>query len=132
MTAEETKVKEKAPKDERNGVTRPKPGTDTGRIWEIADSISTANQRPAGRSEVLAEAEKQKLNSATAATQFGRWCKYHGVKPTPKPKAEKPSAEEKAAAKAAKKAEKEAEKAAQKAAKQAEATAEIPAAPAAQ
>lgn len=128
---EETQVKEKAPKVEQNGVTRPKAGTDTGRIWEIADSISAASQRPAGRAEVLAEAEKKKLNPATAATQFGRWCKFHGVKPTPKPAVDKTA--EKAAKKAAKEAEKAAKKAAkdaEKAAKAAEANAAAPVAPA--
>jgi len=107
----------KVPKIEQNGVTRPGADTATGRIWEIADAQSAEAKAPAKRADVLKAAEAEGINVTTAATQFGRWCKFNGVKATPA--APKQTAEEKEAAKAAAKAEKDTKKAADKAAKDA-------------
>lgn len=63
-----------------NGVTRPAPGTSTARIWEIADEISAAAKAPASRADVLKVAEAEGLNTATCATQYGRWRVFHGLK----------------------------------------------------
>ncbi len=71
--------KEAAPKDIKNGVTRPGAGTKTGRVWEIADKISADTNAPAMRKPVLDEAVKQEINESTAATQYGKWRKYHGL-----------------------------------------------------
>lgn len=54
------------------GISRPKEGTKTGRIWEIADSIGAE----ATREQVLAVAAEEGINPATASTQFGRWKKF--------------------------------------------------------
>lgn len=67
------------PKDSRNGVTRPKAGTKTGRVWEIADQKSTEAGAPAARKDVMAAAQAEGMNEATIATQYGRWRKYHGL-----------------------------------------------------
>ena len=75
----EAAQKEAVVKDTKNGVTRPGSGTKTGRIWEIADTMSAELQAPAGRKVVLEAAEKEEINSATAATQYGRWRKYNGL-----------------------------------------------------
>lgn len=71
--------KEKAPRDEQNGIVRPKEGTKTGRVWEIADAISKKQKSPALRAPVLEEAKSEGINPATAATQYGRWRKYNGL-----------------------------------------------------
>ena len=102
-------VKEpKAPKIEQNGVARPGAGTTTERIWVIADEISTSAGAAAKRADVLAKAESEGINITTAATQFGRWCKFHGIKAAPKapvddaePKAPKAPKAKKAKAEAA-------------------------------
>ncbi len=67
-------------KDRQNGVTRPNEGTKTGQVWDIADRLSAELEEPAGRAAVLAEADKAEINPDTAATQFGRWRKYYGLK----------------------------------------------------
>lgn len=77
---------EKAPKDEKNGVVRPSADTSTGKIWGFADALSASTGEPAKRADVLKKAEEAGINPTTAATQFGRWCKYHGLT---KPKATK-------------------------------------------
>jgi len=69
----------KAPKDEQNGVVRPKAGTKTGDVWKFADELSAKTGEPAKRADVLKACEGAGINAATAATQFGRWCKYHGI-----------------------------------------------------
>jgi hypothetical protein len=96
---------EKTTKVIQNDVTRPGAGTATERIWLIADEQSSAAGAPAKRADVLKQAEAEGINVTTAATQFGRWCKFHGVKPTPaapkEPKAPKAKKEKKAKAEAA-------------------------------
>lgn len=76
-----------APKPERpkmpeqNGVTRPQPGTMIARLWEIADQISEANNRPATRKEVVDEymAKVPGAVLPTANTQYARWVTFHGI-----------------------------------------------------
>lgn len=88
-TKAELKAKAKAERDASkqvaNGVTRPKDGTQTGRIWAISDEFSRSHPgKPAERKEVLEKAASEGLNDATAATQYGRWRKYHGLKAEPR------------------------------------------------
>lgn len=73
---------EKAPKIQQNDVTRPKVGTKTARIWEIADAKSAEAGKPAKRKDVLDAANAEGINVATAATQYGRWRKFNGLKGT--------------------------------------------------
>jgi hypothetical protein len=88
---------EKAPKVEQIGVSRPKVGTTTERVWAIADALSTAAGKAIERKPVLDAAVAEGINPATAATQYGRWCKFFGVKHAP-PKAPKAATPAKAAA----------------------------------
>lgn len=85
---ETTPVAEKVKRAEKNGVSRPNPGSKTGRIWEISDHLSAKTNQPAKRADVLAAAEKEEINKSTAMTQYGQWRKFHGlakevVTPTP-------------------------------------------------
>lgn len=64
---------------QQNGVTRPKDGTKTGRVWEIADELSAQQGSPAPRGDVMKAGEAEGLNPATIATQYGRWRKFHGL-----------------------------------------------------
>lgn len=91
---------EKPSQPTANGVTRPKPGTKTGRVWDIADQISAKKKAPAERGEVLEVAQKEGIPDATVATQFQRWRVFFAVpkkaaEPKP-PKAEKAPKEPKA------------------------------------
>ena len=98
QTAAPAATEEKAPKAakiEQNGVARPGAGTTTERIWVIADQISSAAGAPASRGDVLKQAETEGINVTTAATQYGKWTKFHGVKAAPKVKAEKVAKEAK-------------------------------------
>lgn len=101
-TKAETAEKAKPVKDEQNGIVRPKAGTATGRVWEIADELSAKAGAPAPRKEVLGVAQKEDINVSTAATQYGRWRKYHGL--AAEPKVAKPKPAPKAKAKKAPKA----------------------------
>ncbi len=77
--ATEDEVAVPAPKQpSANGVTRPKDGTKTGRVWAIADDLST-KAGPASRKDVLQAGEAERLNPATIATQYGRWRKFYGL-----------------------------------------------------
>jgi len=75
---EEVTVEAPPKQPAQNGVTRPKAGTKTGRVWEIADELSTSDG-PAARKDVMAASEAEGLNTATIATQYGRWRKFHGL-----------------------------------------------------
>lgn len=70
----------KVEREKMNGVTRPSAGTNTGKVWGIADSISEKEGRPATRAEVVAAGEKAGLNPATVTTQFGQWRRFYGIK----------------------------------------------------
>jgi len=81
----EEKARREAAKIQQNGVTRPKDGTQTGRVWAISDEESRAAGRAATRKEVIAKGTAEGLNEATIATQYGRWRKFHGLKAEPRP-----------------------------------------------
>ncbi len=76
-------AKEAKPKVERvkaNGITRPKDNCTCGKLFEIADKISASTKKPARRAAVLEAAAKLSINPATAATQYGRWRRFNGLK----------------------------------------------------
>lgn len=83
---DETKVEAKPEKTpcvalpKQNGVARPKEGTSTGRVWAIADELSKASGQPAPRKAVMDKATAEGINAATVATQYGRWCRFFGIK----------------------------------------------------
>jgi len=77
--SETAKAVEKAPKDIKNGVTRPRADSKTGMVWAIADALSKKAKAPAGRKAVLDAATEEEINPSTAATQYGRWRKYNGL-----------------------------------------------------
>lgn len=65
--------------DAVNGIALPREGTDSAKVWAIADEARKQNKGKCPvRSEVLAAATKAKVNEATAATQFARWRTYNG------------------------------------------------------
>lgn len=85
---EAEKAAAKSASVQQNGVTQPSAGTSSAAIWGFADAQSAAAGAPAKRGEVLAACKAAGINEATAATQFGRWCKFNGVAATPRePKA---------------------------------------------
>lgn len=63
----------------QNDVTRPKDGSVTGKVWDIADAISKKKGEPATRAEVMEQATAADINEATAATQFQRWRTFFGI-----------------------------------------------------
>jgi hypothetical protein len=63
----------------QNGVSRPKEGTKTGRVWAIADELSAAAGKPAARKDVIAKGTAESINPATLATQYGRWRRFHNL-----------------------------------------------------
>jgi hypothetical protein len=53
---------------------RPRAGTITGRVWEIADRIQRQSGK-AGREAVIKACMSEGINSATASTQYSHWKK---------------------------------------------------------
>lgn len=78
-TVEAPETPAKADRVSQNGITRPSSDTKTGRVWEIADALSKEQGGPAKRADVLTAYEAEGGNSATGATQYGRWRKFHGL-----------------------------------------------------
>lgn len=76
---------EKPAREKKNGVTKPSVGTQTGKVWEIASSISEKKGSPAERAEVLEAAKEFDINPATVTTQYGQWRKFHGIVKVAKP-----------------------------------------------
>lgn len=59
--------------------SRPRPGTKTGRVWEVADEITRESGRRASRREVVDRIEAEEGNPATANTQYQRWKSSYDV-----------------------------------------------------
>lgn len=84
-------AKEKVEKIQQNGVTRPKAGTATATVWEIAERLSNEAGAVAKRADVMKACEEAGINAATTATQYGKWRKFHGI--VAEPKAAEPATE---------------------------------------
>lgn len=81
-------------KVQQNGVTRPKDGTTTGRVWAISDEISAKKGEPADRKTVIEQVVAEGINASTGATQYGKWRKFHGLVGEASPgRAAKPAAD---------------------------------------
>ena len=72
------------PRDEKgqfatvsSGHTKPKPGTLTGKVWDLADKISNEKGGYATSAEVKAAGVKEGLHPGTVSTQFHHWKKFH-------------------------------------------------------
>src|SRR5687768_9245593 len=78
--AKKTTTKGSGKQPAQNGVTRPKAGTSTGRVWELADRITAKTKETATRAAVLEAFTKESGNHATGATQYSRWRRFNGLK----------------------------------------------------
>jgi hypothetical protein len=63
------------PKNQRNGITRPKAGTICAGIWDVCESMKAV-----GQDTTFEEIKKAlpKVNDATIRTQRQRWKTYNG------------------------------------------------------
>lgn len=63
-----------------HGITRPGPGTETGKIWQVADEI-TSSQHGVPATIVAVRTNRMLIgvNDNTIKTQYARWRKYNGV-----------------------------------------------------
>lgn len=57
----------------QGGYTRPKMGTATGKVWDIADEMLEANGVIPLKLTVVIACEVAGINPSTAATQYGKW-----------------------------------------------------------
>ena len=64
----------------QNGITRRGPGTKTGRVWEICDSISAELRQPTPAANVMKQAAAEGLHPTTTRCQYAAWKKFHGLK----------------------------------------------------
>lgn len=70
--------KEPVTYQKQNGQTRPKGGK-TLVPWEVADKLSAKQGSPAKRADVLARCAELGVAGGTAASQYGRWRRFHGI-----------------------------------------------------
>ncbi|AUR88739.1 hypothetical protein NVP2117O_61 [Vibrio phage 2.117.O._10N.261.45.E9] len=59
--------------------TRPKAGTATGRVWDLADSVHTKVGDDIEKQMVVDLCVAEGINPSTAGTQFGKWRKFMGI-----------------------------------------------------
>jgi bifunctional DNA-binding transcriptional regulator/antitoxin component of YhaV-PrlF toxin-antitoxin module len=64
---------------------RPTAGSKTRRVWDIADELTRAGNRPAERSEVIRRYEAEGGNYNTASTQYHHWKKSRQAEPSSLP-----------------------------------------------
>lgn len=59
---------------------RPKSGTSTGKVWDIADKLFALGLTDKElRKQVIAECEGEGVNASTASVQFGKWKSSKGL-----------------------------------------------------
>jgi bifunctional DNA-binding transcriptional regulator/antitoxin component of YhaV-PrlF toxin-antitoxin module len=63
----------------------PSRGTQTGRVWEIAERVTKRKGRAAQRAEVISEYVAEGGNENTASTQFHHWKKHRESAGSPPP-----------------------------------------------
>lgn len=65
----------KPPRAPSGPATRPKAGTSTGKVWDIADALAPEHEGDdkALRKAVVSACEKEGINASTASVQFGKW-----------------------------------------------------------
>ena len=92
-TKKQVATKKEVVRDEKNGVVRPKDGTNTGTVWTVADKLAEEVKGVVNvkRSDVIERAVAAGVNPATAATQYGHWRAYNGLKREAVPKTVKPA-----------------------------------------
>lgn len=94
--AEAAPAKPKLELREQNGITEPRPGSKTRRVWDIATEIGEGKGAPPTLAEVKEQAEAEGLNPSTVQTQYNRFRRFYGL--PPQGRAPKAKEEEKAAA----------------------------------
>lgn len=67
--------KKPAATSENNGPTRPKAGTATGKVWDVADALYNETGEIPDRKTLIAKCEEQGVKAATVGVQFGKWKK---------------------------------------------------------
>ena len=77
--AEKEAAKAAVKMPEQNSIRRPKPDTETGKVWGLADSISASLGQPTPIANLLAAGQEQGLNDSTIRTQYARWRAFHGI-----------------------------------------------------
>lgn len=63
----------------QNGVTRPKPDSQCGKIWGMADALSAKLRQPVTIAILIKETAAAGINDATTRTQYARWKQFNGV-----------------------------------------------------
>lgn len=71
-------VKHEKNRDESNGIKRPSIGGVTRRVWDAADNLLDALQRPPTRNEIMQTMIAQGVNRHTTSTQYAAWRKFMG------------------------------------------------------
>lgn len=72
----------RADKVQQNNVTRPAPDTTCGKIWALADKLSTerGDGHPVEVAKLRAHVDMKQVNDHTLKTQFARWRLFNGFK----------------------------------------------------
>lgn len=108
---------------EKNGVREPRPGTNSANIWQLATSMSEAQNETVAVGDLIEAAKELGYNEATVKTQYARWRKFHDITGRVESaisRAKKAEREEAKLAKAKEREEAKAKREAEKAAKAAE------------
>lgn len=80
----QAKLDAKAAKDaqrqpEQNGVRRPGPDGQCGKVWALADTLSAEMGQAVPIANLLKAGEEQGLNPSNIRTEYARWKKFHGL-----------------------------------------------------
>ena len=63
----------KEPSTEFKDPSRPKAGTTTGLVWDMADALRAKLGRMPSSKEMIADCDREGLKAGTVSVQFGKW-----------------------------------------------------------
>lgn len=64
---------------EQNGITKPRDNSDCGKIWALANKLSSEKGGLVSKKELSASAEAVSFHPTTIGVQYYKWKTFHGI-----------------------------------------------------
>jgi membrane protein involved in colicin uptake len=71
--------KEVTPSLKQNGITMPKEGSQSRKIWDICNKLSEVKGSVIERKKLMGSTDVTEFNSTTVSVQFGKWKTFYGL-----------------------------------------------------
>lgn len=70
---------ESEPRISQNGQTRPRPDSNSGKLWDLFDAASAERGSACAIADVFEEAKKLDMTEGSIRSSYSHWRKFHGI-----------------------------------------------------